>query len=132
MGLAVARLLRERGWEVFAGTYGEASAAAVRAEGFEAFSCDLSDSASMDRVPVLAGCEAVVHCASSGRGGAEAYERVYYQGARNLAERAAGAHLVSRAALRCTRRRTADGSRRKVPRNQTGIRGAVCGPRRIS
>jgi nucleoside-diphosphate-sugar epimerase len=93
-GLALARLLRERGWQVLAGTYGQASAEGLRAEGFEAFSCDLANLESLDAVAGLSECEAVVHSASSGRGGAEAYERVYFQGCKNLAAKAPGARLI--------------------------------------
>jgi nucleoside-diphosphate-sugar epimerase len=94
VGLALARLLRERGWKVLAGTYGQTSAAALQGEGFQAFSCDLADPQSVAAVCGLSECEAVVHCASSGRGGAEAYERVYFNGAQNLAAVAPDARLI--------------------------------------
>jgi len=85
-GLAAARLLHGRGWEVVGGTHSEESAAALAGEPFPVVACDIADREAVLALPELRGCEAVVHCASSGRGGAEAYERVYLNGARNLSD----------------------------------------------
>ena len=48
--------------------------------------CDFTDRAALSRHEEWRGLDAVIHCASSGRGGAEAYRSVYLEGARNLAE----------------------------------------------
>jgi len=45
--------------------------------------CDITDRAAIARLPAV---EAVVHCASSGRGGVEQYRAVYLEGARALSE----------------------------------------------
>jgi nucleoside-diphosphate-sugar epimerase len=47
--------------------------------------CDLGDAASVDQLrQVIAPPDAIVHCASSGKGGAPAYQHVYFQGVKNL------------------------------------------------
>ena len=53
--------------------------------------CDVSDRGSVGKLPHA---DAVIHCASSGRGGVEAYRRVYLDGCRNLAERFPDARLL--------------------------------------
>jgi nucleoside-diphosphate-sugar epimerase len=46
--------------------------------------CDVSDAGSVDKLP---DADAVIHCAASGRGGEEAYRRVYLNGCENLVRR---------------------------------------------
>ena len=82
-GLATARLLHARGWQVIGGTHSAESAAALAGEAFPVTACDITDRAAIARLPAV---EAAVHCASSGRGGVEQYRAVYLEGARALAE----------------------------------------------
>ena len=82
-GLATARLLHGRGWEVIGGTHSAESAAALAGEAFPVIACDITDRAALAGLPAVG---AVVHCASSGRGGVEQYRAVYLEGARALAE----------------------------------------------
>ncbi len=82
-GLATVRLLHGRGWQVIGGTHSAESAAALAGEAFPVTACDITDRAAIARLPAV---EAVVHCASSGRGGVEQYRAVYLEGARALAE----------------------------------------------
>jgi nucleoside-diphosphate-sugar epimerase len=84
VGLATARLLHARGWEVIGGTHSADSAARLSAEPFAAVAVDISDTTALAAVTELRGLDAVIHCASSGRGGADAYRRVYLEGVRNL------------------------------------------------
>ncbi len=61
--------------------------------------CDLGDGGAVARLAGELGAggtrvDGVVHCASSGRGGEEAYRRVYLEGMRHLAEAFPWAHLV--------------------------------------
>ncbi len=72
LGAAVARVFGGAGWEVlsFSLSGGEGSLA-----------CDVADRAAVDNLP---SADFIVHCAASGRGGAEAYQRVYVDGCRNL------------------------------------------------
>ncbi len=94
VGLAVARLLHRAGWEVLAGTHSEESALRLREEPFPVLAADICDRASLAASPLLRGLDRVIHCASSGRGGAEKYRAVYLEGARNLMEVLAPGQLL--------------------------------------
>ena len=93
-GLATARLFADAGWEVVGMTHSAESAAALGAEKFRVIACDITDRAALAARGELRGAEAVVHCASSGRGGAEQYRAVYLGGARALGEVLAPGTLV--------------------------------------
>ena len=82
VGLATARLFQARGWEVTGATHSPESAAKLAAEPFATLAVDITDPSALSRLPRF---DAVIHCASSGRGGADAYRHVYLEGARNLA-----------------------------------------------
>lgn len=72
LGKAVARVFREAGWDV----------AAVSLSGNEgSIACDVADATAVASLPAA---DFIVHCAASGRGGAEAYQKVYVDGCRNL------------------------------------------------
>lgn len=72
LGAAVASRFREAGWYV----------TPVSLHGGEGVAaCDVADASAVARLPVA---DAIVHCAASGRGGAEAYQRVYVDGCANL------------------------------------------------
>ena len=79
LGLATGQLFAKRGWDVTGCTHREETA---RSLPFRGVACDLSDRAQVERLP--GPFDAIVHCASSGRGGAEAYRQVYAEGMRNL------------------------------------------------
>ena len=85
-GLATARVLHEAGWSVLGLTHSAESAAALASEPFPAMACDISDPAAVraTAAAITAQPDAVIHCASSGRGGADAYRSVYLEGSRNL------------------------------------------------
>lgn len=86
VGLATARLFHENGWEVVGVTHSEESAESLRGEPFLIVACDISESKEVELIlGAYHGADAVVHCASSGRGGEEAYRRVYFRGAQVLA-----------------------------------------------
>ncbi len=86
IGLSTARLLAGTGCEVVGVTYSQESAADLLNEPFAVFSCDISSAESVRllREKIGAGPLAVLHCASSGRGGADAYRAVYFNGCVNL------------------------------------------------
>ena len=83
VGQATARWLHARGWDVLGATHSAQSAAALAAEPYRVIVCDITDRAAVAALPTV---EAVIHCASSGRGGADEYRAVYLAGARVLAE----------------------------------------------
>ncbi len=82
LGQAVTRTFRERGWEV----------SAVSLSGDDgSISCDIGDREATGKLPTA---DFIVHCAASGRGGAEAYQHVYVDGCRHLAEAFPGTPLL--------------------------------------
>lgn len=72
LGHAITREFRAHGWDV----------TPVSLHGGDgALACDLGDAEAVAKLPAA---DFIVHCASSGRGGAEAYQRVHVDGCRNL------------------------------------------------
>jgi len=96
VGLATARVFQTAGWDVLGLTHSAESAAALKGEAFSVAPCDISDAEAVRAIASgLAGnADAAIHCASSGRGGADAYRAVYLEGARNLLDAFAGARLI--------------------------------------
>ena len=72
LGHAITREFRENRWDV----------TTVSLHGGErSIACDIGDPAAVATLPAA---DFIVHCAASGRGGAEAYQHVYVGGCRNL------------------------------------------------
>jgi nucleoside-diphosphate-sugar epimerase len=94
VGLAAARLFHAAGWEVAAATHSPESAEKLRGEPFRVLAVDIADRAALGALAELRGVEVAVHCASSGRGGVEAYRRVYLDGVRALHFMLAPARIV--------------------------------------
>ena len=82
VGLATADLLHAAEWEVEGWTRSAESAAQLAGKPFRVRAVDISNSAAVQAA--AREFDAVIHCASSGGGGAESYRRVYLEGARNL------------------------------------------------
>jgi len=82
LGEEIMRLFNEDGWTVYGATL---------SGGESLLSCDVSDPKAVNALP---DADAVVHCAASGRGGPEAYQRVYVDGCRNLVRRFPDSHLI--------------------------------------
>src|SRR5215203_3361744 len=88
LGLAAARQFQDRGWMVLGITHSAETAARLSAEDFRVVACDIARPAALEALAKERGpFEVVVHCASSGRGEAEDYRRVYFEGARGLMEK---------------------------------------------
>lgn len=85
-GLATARLFQSAGWDVLGLTHSPQSAAALKDENFPVAACDISDADAVHAIATVKAekPDAVIHCASSSRGGAGEYRSVYLEGARNL------------------------------------------------
>lgn len=83
VGLPLARSFAFSGWETSAVTASEASMARLYGEPFFTFALDIRDEASFRNL-ARRDFDVVIHCASSGRGGAADYEAVFLFGARNL------------------------------------------------
>jgi len=69
---------------VVAATHSTESAQKMGGEPFQVLAADIADRVALGRLTELRGVDVVVHCASSGRGGAEDYQRVYLEGVRAL------------------------------------------------
>lgn len=111
LGQAVSAVFREAGWEV---------AAASLHGGDSTLACDVGDTESVAALPQA---DAIVHCAASGRGGAEAYRHVYVEGCRNLATRFPGTPLLftsSTSVYAQTDGSTVDEESPAVPDRETG------------
>lgn len=87
VGLATALRLHGAGWQVIGGSRSGESMGAP----FPIATCDIADAATLRD---LGQFDAVIHCASSSRGGAEQYRQVYLEGARNLLSVFGSARLV--------------------------------------
>jgi len=88
LGARIAALLHDSGQVVVGLTHSTESAARLGAEvKWRIEPCDISDAATVCALAEKLGAASVstvIHCASSGRGGAEAYRRVYVDGMKNL------------------------------------------------
>jgi nucleoside-diphosphate-sugar epimerase len=85
VGLHTARLFHEAQWEAIGVTHSPESAEKLADEPFSIVACDIADARSLQiHRATLANADAAIHCASSNRGGAEEYRRVYLEGARNI------------------------------------------------
>ena len=82
VGVATADLFYEAQWEVEGWTHSAESAAQLGGKPYPVRPVDIS---ARDAVEAAGhSYDAVVHCASSGGGGAESYRRIYLEGSRNL------------------------------------------------
>ena len=82
LGQAVTREFCDHGWDV---------SAVSLSGGDGSIACDIGDAEAVKKLPPA---DFIVHCAASGRGGAEAYQHVYVDGCRNLAEVFPGTPLL--------------------------------------
>lgn len=86
VGAELFSLAQENGWTVYGVT---------KSGGDGNFATDVSSAESLEGLKNEIGAvDVVVHCASSGRGGAEAYERVFFQGVSNLKAIFHESHLI--------------------------------------
>jgi nucleoside-diphosphate-sugar epimerase/8-oxo-dGTP pyrophosphatase MutT (NUDIX family) len=85
VGLEIARGLHQHGWDVTGCTHSQESAERLASEPFPIRACDISDAHQVEaNLTDLVGTDALIHCASSGKGGADAYRNVYLNGAKHL------------------------------------------------
>lgn len=82
LGQAVGREFRDHGWDV---------TAVSLSGGDGSIPCDVGDPAAVAELPPA---DFIVHCAASGRGGAEAYQHVYVDGCANLTNLFPGTPLL--------------------------------------
>ena len=82
LGREIGSVFRGHGWEVIPVSL---------SGGEDTLACDVADAAAVARLPAA---DAIVHCAASGRGGADAYRRVYVEGCGNLTKSFPGTPLL--------------------------------------
>ena len=84
IGEALADLLHARGHQVLGLTHSAASSERLaNAKPWRVAECDVTDPAAVERLK-LEPIKVIIHCASSSKGGPEAYRAVYLEGLRNL------------------------------------------------
>jgi shikimate kinase/nucleoside-diphosphate-sugar epimerase len=97
VGERLADMLHAAQHEVVGVTHSADSAARLTAaKPYPVYTCDVSDGESVSALTTRLSVNpsVIVHCASSNRGGAEMYRKVYLDGCRNLQRTFPGAHLV--------------------------------------
>ncbi len=94
VGQAAGDLFHAGGWGVEGWTHSAKSAASLSAKPYPVYGVDIADQAQIRAQAPAAGFDAVIHCASSGGGGVEAYRQIYLNGARNLLNRFGGSQLL--------------------------------------
>lgn len=82
VGGATADLFHAAGWEVEGWTRSPESAAQLAAKPYAVHAIDITNRSAIE--VAAGGFDVVIHCASSGGGGTESYQRIYLEGARNL------------------------------------------------
>src|SRR5438093_4706851 len=88
VGQVTADLFHAAGWAVEAWTHSSESAERLSTKPYPVNAVDITDQAHIAaRAPAAAGFDAIIHCASSGGGDADAYRQIYLNGARNLLDR---------------------------------------------
>jgi nucleoside-diphosphate-sugar epimerase len=95
LGEAAAGFFCTDGWKVVGLTASAESAARLSERSYAAMAADISSAESLAAVRARHGAfDLVLHCASSGRGGAGAYRRVYVDGAAQLSKTFPEARLL--------------------------------------
>jgi len=85
LGQALTQRFRETGWQV---------TAVSLSGGDDTVACDVADARAVAAFGASVAADLIIHCAASGRGGADAYQRVYVGGCRNLLESFPGVPLL--------------------------------------
>lgn len=92
VGQATADLFHVAGWSVEGWTQSAESAAKLAAKPYPVYGIDITDEG---RISAYAGVfDAIIHCASSGGGDADAYRQIYLNGARRLLDRFGGSRIL--------------------------------------
>jgi mutator protein MutT len=95
VGLPLARQMHAAGWNVVGCTHSGDSARALAGEAFPVVACDIAEASEVEAVlGPWYGLDTVVHCASSGRGGEDAYRKVYLRGVQTLGGVLGARHVI--------------------------------------
>src|SRR6266487_5507720 len=92
VGQATADMFHAAGWAVEGWTHSAESAESLFTKPYPVYAVDITDQA---QIATRAGVfDAVIHCASSSGGDADAYRQIYLNGARNLLDRFVGSTML--------------------------------------
>jgi len=92
VGQATADMFHAAGWAVEGWTHSAESAESLFTKPYPVYAVDITDRA---QIATRAGMfDAVIHCASSSGGDADAYRQIYLNGARNLLDRFVGSTML--------------------------------------
>jgi nucleoside-diphosphate-sugar epimerase len=92
VGQATAALFHEAGWEIEGWTFSASSAKKLSRLPYTIRTVDIADHDQVRSARSKFDC--IIHCASSGGGGADQYRRIYLEGVRNLLAIFAGMRLL--------------------------------------
>src|ERR1700747_2744552 len=92
VGEATADLFQSGGWNAEGWVHSKQSAARLSAKPYSVRLVDMSQPGEVGEC--AGGFDAVIHCASSRGGDAEAYRQIYLNGVRNLLEAFAGTKIL--------------------------------------
>jgi nucleoside-diphosphate-sugar epimerase len=92
LGAQLLRVLKRTGWQATGITLSESSADALRSEGLEVVAADLRSSDL--RVLTRNNPSVVIHCASSGKGGAASYREIFLETTTRLIQETSFEHLI--------------------------------------
>jgi nucleoside-diphosphate-sugar epimerase len=92
LGAELLRELTRTGWKATGITLSESSASALRSEGLAVLAADLRRSDL--RVLTEKNPSVIIHCASSGRGGAAAYQEIFLETTKRLINETSFEHLI--------------------------------------
>jgi nucleoside-diphosphate-sugar epimerase len=123
VGQATADLLHEREWTVEGWTSSPQSARQLGVRPYSVRAVDIADSAAVSAVREE--FDVVIQCASSGGGDAEAYRRVYLEGARNLLHAFPNASLLLTSSTSVYAQKGGDSVDETSPANPAHERGQI-------
>src|SRR5437762_13103498 len=92
VGQATADLFHEAGWMVEGWTCARESAGSLAGKPYLVYALDITNRVQICTRPAT--FDAVIHCASSAGGNADAYHQIYLKGARNLLDRFDGSIVI--------------------------------------
>src|SRR5438876_1463015 len=92
VGQATADLFHAAGWAVEGWTHSAQSAGSLTTKPYPVYAVDITDQAQI--AARASRFDAVIHCASSGGGDADAYRQIYLNGTRNLLDRFVGSTML--------------------------------------
>ncbi len=86
VGARLARLFAHADWEVIGVTHSREAARGLANESFRAIACDITDRVALAEASILQNADVAISAVSSGRGDADVYRSLYFNGMQNALE----------------------------------------------